>query len=113
MCAAAKGDTKEMEATVEVRPSTGQVMHEISHFCCYNIFLVLCLFVSDIDECSIGSADCGPGADCINLNGSFACQCQVGYQKFGNNCTGAENITIAFCLCTLQFKLIGDWLLNW
>ena len=28
------------------------------------------------------------GADCINLNGSFSCQCLVGLEKTGNNCTG-------------------------
>lgn len=46
-------------------------------------------FITDINECTDGSADCGPGAECINLNGSFACQCRAGFQEAGNNCTGA------------------------
>lgn len=45
--------------------------------------------ITDINECTGGSADCGPGAECINLNGSFACQCRAGFQEAGNNCTGA------------------------
>ena len=45
--------------------------------------------ITDRNECTDGSADCGPGAECINLNGSFACQCRAGFQEAGNNCTGA------------------------
>lgn len=46
-------------------------------------------FITDINECTDGSADCRSGAECINLNGSFACQCRAGFQEAGNNCTGA------------------------
>ena len=65
----------------------------------------------DIDECSVGSVNCGPGGECINSNGSFTCQCQEGYQKSGNNCIGKACFTFMFCvsnLNTCHYKT-GQW----
>uniref|UniRef100_A0A8C1RQR7 Si:ch211-241f5.3 n=1 Tax=Cyprinus carpio TaxID=7962 RepID=A0A8C1RQR7_CYPCA len=33
----------------------------------------------DINECVVGSADCGPNAKCINFDGGYKCTCQTGY----------------------------------
>lgn len=64
----------------------------------HNTFLTLTLFFPDLDECTSGTAQCGPGAECINLNGTFACQCRVGFEKIGNSCIGELNL---LCNCTL------------
>jgi len=34
----------------------------------------------DIDECSLGTDNCGDVATCLNSNGSYACECESGYQ---------------------------------
>lgn len=34
----------------------------------------------DIDECNDGSAECDDNASCINIPGSFICECNQGYQ---------------------------------
>lgn len=61
------------------------------------------LAFSDVDECSTDIAVCGTGAECINLNGSFSCQCLVGFQKTGNNCTGLIN-ALTFMYFNSPFK---------
>ena len=60
------------------------------------------LVISDVDECSADKAVCGTGAECINLNGSFSCQCLVGFRKTGNNCTG---VILNLILCTFCLPL--------
>ena len=42
----------------------------------------------DIDECVVGSHDCGPNARCINIPGSFTCACNQGYSGDGFTCKG-------------------------
>ena len=34
---------------------------------------------SDVDECARGEHDCGPGASCVDIDGSFLCACAPGY----------------------------------
>ena len=59
------------------------------HYLFIYLFIYYLLFtILDINECTDGTADCGHGTECINLNGSFACQCQAGFLKIGDNCTG-------------------------
>lgn len=37
----------------------------------------------DNDECSLGTAECSPNADCINTNGSYRCVCKSGrFRRF-------------------------------
>ena len=70
--------------------------------CKVNKFLV----ISDVDECTAGTAECGTWAECINLNGSFACRCLPGFQKSGNNCTGLTISTFHTCIYSpFQFNL--------
>lgn len=68
----------------------------------YNLFLI-----ADINECDEGTADCVNGAECINVNGSYTCQCRVGFQKTADNCTGVRNINRDLCsnLCMEPFPL--------
>ena len=86
MYAAAKGDTKEMEGFVKVN----SLIH--THY--HDTLLILTIFSLDFDECAALTAECGPGAECINLNGSFRCQCREGFEKIGNNCTGQTNFIL-------------------
>ncbi|XP_069464157.1 EGF-containing fibulin-like extracellular matrix protein 1 isoform X2 [Ambystoma mexicanum] len=47
----------------------------------------------DIDECSTGSHNCRPEHVCINVRGSFSCQCPQGYQKRGEQCIDIDECT--------------------
>ena len=46
----------------------------------------------DIDECVVGFANCDQNADCINLTGSFLCQCHSGYEKVHGICQNRPKI---------------------
>lgn len=51
----------------------------------------------DIDECTAGTHNCRADQVCINLRGSFACQCPPGYQKRGEQCVGKYSRTAKSC----------------
>ena len=48
-------------------------------------------FIPDINECSYSKSPCHQNATCINTNGSFICECQLGFYGSGTNCTGMYN----------------------
>lgn len=50
------------------------------------------LRILDIDECAENTFVCGVNEACINTVGSYACRCQVGYQRRSDNvCAGEKN----------------------
>ena len=51
------------------------------------LFLLLLI---DIDECASGEADCKQDSQCINVPGSYACQCKLGYHLTGDLCQGKD-----------------------
>ena len=51
----------------------------------YTLFYILI----DINECEVGGAnDCHANADCLNIDGSYNCTCNVGYTGTGILCAG-------------------------
>lgn len=52
------------------------------------ILHLLFFFNKDIDECATGAHNCRADQVCVNLRGSFSCQCPPGYQKRGDQCVG-------------------------
>ena len=52
------------------------------------------LINTDIDECSLGAADCHSTlAECINTEGSYKCECVDGYAWNGTTCQGKLEVT--------------------
>jgi len=53
--------------------------------------------VSDVDECTLGSHNCGRSQRCENTDGSFTCAdlCQPGYTAANN----ASCIGLSVCVC--------------
>jgi hypothetical protein len=49
------------------------------------LLFVICIIVLDINECS--SKPCHPNATCTDKEGSFDCECNVGYSGNGFNCS--------------------------
>ena len=49
---------------------------------------LICVFSSDIDECSNSTDSCDSNANCTNTEGSFTCQCNDGYEGDGTVCAG-------------------------
>ncbi len=46
-------------------------------------------FISDIDECALGTDNCADAnSTCANTPGSFACTCDAGYSGDGTECIG-------------------------
>lgn len=40
----------------------------------------------DIDECVVDSIDCGVNGVCINIKGSYRCDCNDGFYRNGSYC---------------------------
>ena len=55
-----------------------------------NPFLFVCGLVLDVNECSLGTANCASGgvSNCTNTIGSYYCTCMTGYAGNGTVCTG-------------------------
>lgn len=51
-------------------------------------FILYLHYVSDIDECAIGSDNCDINAVCTNTLPGFTCICSSGYTGDGEMCTG-------------------------
>ncbi|XP_019575371.2 EGF-containing fibulin-like extracellular matrix protein 1 isoform X1 [Rhinolophus sinicus] len=76
----------------------------------------------DIDECAAGTHNCRSDQVCINLRGSFACQCPPGYQKRGEQCVDIDECTMPpychqrcvntpgsfYCQCSPGFQLAAN-----
>ncbi|MEJ1274310.1 epidermal growth factor-containing fibulin-like extracellular matrix protein 1 [Cricetulus griseus] len=76
----------------------------------------------DIDECTSGTHNCREDQVCINLRGSFTCQCLPGYQKRGEQCVDIDECTVPpychqrcvntpgsfYCQCNPGFQLAAN-----
>ncbi|NXY31496.1 FBLN3 protein, partial [Pomatorhinus ruficollis] len=76
----------------------------------------------DIDECATGTHNCRPDQVCVNLRGSFSCQCPPGYQKRGDQCVDIDECTLPpychhrcvnapgsyYCQCNAGFQLASN-----
>ena len=51
---------------------------------------MLCILVSDVNECVENLDQCSNNATCLNTMGSYTCSCDQGYEGNGFNCTGKE-----------------------
>jgi hypothetical protein len=61
-------------------PMSKMLYHSSSH-----LLFVICVTFLDINECS--SKPCHHNATCTDNEGSFACDCNVGYSGNGFNCS--------------------------
>ncbi|NWI59113.1 FBLN3 protein, partial [Smithornis capensis] len=76
----------------------------------------------DIDECATGTHNCRADQVCVNLRGSFSCQCPPGYQKRGDQCVDMDECTVPpychhrcvntpgsyYCQCNAGFQLASN-----
>lgn len=60
-------------------------------------FATIDLFVlTDLNECeSPETNQCDLNAECDNTEGSYTCNCSVGYTGDGENCTGKQRRNIS------------------
>ncbi len=65
---------------------------------------------SDVDECLLLNVTCGYGAECVNTDGSYKCECSSGFkQELDGNCSGeillSQSLKIIMCFkyCFNQF----------
>ena len=71
----------------------------VNSFCAINS-IILCSIL-DVDECNSTIFPCGDNANCTDTDGSFKCDCLIGFQGNGFNCTGMYFIR---CHMTLYIK---------
>ena len=50
--------------------------------------MILWYVVLDIDECSTGAHNCTQDQQCVNIPGTFICECVSGYELLNGNCKG-------------------------
>ncbi|XP_061422442.1 protein kinase C-binding protein NELL1-like isoform X1 [Lethenteron reissneri] len=48
---------------------------------------------TDVDECSVGIAQCHPNTHCVNLPGWFHCECRAGYHDNGSFALNGDSCT--------------------
>uniref|UniRef100_A0A8C2T004 Fibrillin 3 n=1 Tax=Coturnix japonica TaxID=93934 RepID=A0A8C2T004_COTJA len=85
----------------------------------------ICVSPADIDECSSGENLCQRNADCINIPGSYRCECSTGYklspsgacvgrnecQEIPNVCSHGDCVDTEgsyICICHNGFKATGE-----
>lgn len=66
----------------------------------YNLYLWSIFFSSpcsntDLDECDIGAHNCHQNASCVNEDGSYRCECNIGYYGNGTACAGNEVLKLS------------------
>lgn len=64
----------------------------------FSVCVVLCVFLTDIDECATGRHTCEAEQICYNTRGSYTCQCHPGYQRSGDHCVGESFTAIKHAL---------------
>ena len=45
-------------------------------------------FLTDVDECLLGTDNCDENAECKDTNGSYECECKNGFIGNGTICNG-------------------------
>lgn len=70
----------------------------------YKMFIMMCLLISfffclhsDLNECALITNNCHADSTCTNQNGSFDCNCNIGYSGNGTFCEG-KHLRWFFCL---------------
>lgn len=51
--------------------------------------------ISDVNECVRNNGGCDADANCINVEGSFKCECENGFTGDGFDCRG-ETVTVEY-----------------
>ncbi|KAL4825116.1 hypothetical protein H8958_015003 [Nasalis larvatus] len=64
----------------------------------------------DIDECTAGTHNCRVDQVCINLRGSFACQCPPGYQKRGEQCVDINECDASNQCAQQCYNILGSFI---
>ena len=57
------------------------------------------VFFTDIDECGSGFYHCDENADCIDIVGSYICDCKEGYTGNGETCSDIDECSSINNLC--------------
>ena len=48
-------------------------------------------FLTDVDECDDNNnGGCTSNSNCVNMLGTFECQCERGYEMMNGNCIGMK-----------------------
>ena len=69
------------------------------------------LFLADIDECD-GSSPCSNDSFCVNVDGSYRCECNLGYIHNGTLCEGRYLAIILFYIVAPQLIKCMGWRLG-
>ena len=65
------------------------ILRTISSYLSYNKETSYYFFYLDVNECNNATLNnCDSNAECLNLVGSFQCQCKTGYLGNGTSCEG-------------------------
>lgn len=51
----------------------------------------MCAYVADVNECGSNTALCAPHGTCVDLPGSYTCDCPKGYSVNEQQCQGIVN----------------------
>ena len=55
---------------------------------------VFSFFLTDVDECETNNGGCTENSNCVNMLGTYECQCQRGYEMMNGNCIGIKVVEL-------------------
>lgn len=69
--------------------SISSLLRSVKIFFQYLFLIFTTVFLVDVDECAFNMDRCNrSSARCVNTEGSYVCQCMVGYTEDGLHCSG-------------------------
>lgn len=71
-----------------------------SHQTIHPLSLLICSF-PDVDECSLYTGRCKEPAKCVNIPGTYECQCPPGF-KYNFTSQTCDGETSVYCYCNLM-----------
>ena len=77
------------------------VASQLAKCCCIYCLILANHMLLDIDECSTGVHNCTQNQQCVNMPGTFICECVSGYELLNGNCEGNQHAMIIYVRCIL------------
>ena len=74
-----------------------------TYMCCYQLFILLYILCTDIDECLSGP--CPSDLICNNVAGNYSCDCPDGTMRSGTECICKNQLVVYLCNTYIWYRI--------